>query len=141
GESANGKYPVEAVSIMASTIEAVEASSYDDVPCALLLFKDKHHRSQRQLCADTNNPHVGLILCKDAPHSIISMLSALRQDVPVVILTKDIATAGRYSMFKGVYVASSIKEALAMRKNKRTSKQCIVFKKEAFTTTKLSLEH
>ncbi|MBI2098908.1 pyruvate kinase [Candidatus Uhrbacteria bacterium] len=87
GESATGKYPVEAVKIMAKTIEETERSKYDDVSIGAEIKEETGDKAALTAMATLLDQLTGAKIILGASWSGITgqMLAHYRPEVPIVI--------------------------------------------------------
>jgi pyruvate kinase len=79
GESAFGKYPVEAVTTMTKIVRAAEASYFDNVA---LKKNPNVNETIREAVKVAKKHHLPIVLFSESP-SLALMLSNLRQEIPV----------------------------------------------------------
>lgn len=103
GETASGKYPVEAVQMMAAVAEEVEKSHYDDLPAELSVAQESVRRSIATAAA--------LLAEKIGAKAIISAttsgasaryIARVRPELPIYAAVPDETAAGAVMMSWGV---------------------------------------
>ncbi len=103
GETAMGKYPVEAVRYMAQTAEEIEASSYDDVAAPSTLkkyFEDEAMASAVKILSA--KPHVTAIVVASRSGSTARLIAKYRPEIPVVVATDSARVQRQLSLSWGV---------------------------------------
>lgn len=100
-ESAVGKYPVEAVSIMGKIIQETEKSKYVFSP---FLKKEQVDPLFHEIF-DTlkQNEKIQAILLKNDDGEMAARLSSLRLPVPLIVSTQDISLHHQLTLFSGIY--------------------------------------
>lgn len=105
GETASGKYPVEAVSMMAQIVRKIEVSSFDDLRADY--FKFAKYSVPDSIASSINN----LVLENKAKAIIINsvsgraarLVSRYRPEAEIIVLTNDERTRQRLALVWGVY--------------------------------------
>lgn len=102
GESATGKYPVEAVKTMAHIIEETEKSSFDDYvvdPSAVY----PHHEEMSAVSSLLARVSSIRAICvsRSAVH-LTSIIRRFRPELPIIVSTPDAAYARRLNLYWGV---------------------------------------
>lgn len=105
GESAAGKYPVEAVTMMADVIMATELSTYDDFACA-------HFDNESPIAEVMSHvasmialrKKVAMIFVEDTSPDFVRMVASHRPEVSIVTCSDDRRLAARLQLSRGVEV-------------------------------------
>jgi len=102
GESANGKYPIEAVKIMADIIRDTEDSPYDDIYEIIKTGVSHDYvtivKSAYEL---SKNPNVKAILVKTLKGVTANLISHFRPSQPILVATNNQKTFNQLSMVWG----------------------------------------
>lgn len=105
GETASGKYPIEAVKIMSETAEVTELSSYDNVPLSLItqsgtsrtLFARVHAAIELAL-----EFHAAALVIASDTGEKVRIASALRQELPIIAIVPNEQLARQLHLSWGV---------------------------------------
>src|SRR5882724_12014026 len=101
-ETANGKYPVEAVSMMARIIESAE-KSIEEFPRPVPQEKLKIAETVAELvCHASRELHMKLIVVFTHSGFTARLISRYRPQVPIIALTPEVATLRRMALIWGV---------------------------------------
>lgn len=108
GESATGKYPVQAVQMMSNIASVTEQSSYDDLDCHVMAHKDNRDVVAKSVCQMHLHSMAKAVLVYSGSGKTVSFLSRYRLEVPVIVLTPNVKTARQLALHSGVitYVVS-----------------------------------
>lgn len=103
GESAYGKYPVEAVTMMANIIEETEQSKYDDVPLHYLQLKKPTIEDAISSVADdlAEQRQVRAIVVHSMTGQAARMIARHRPSKPVIVLTNNAQTQRQLALSWG----------------------------------------
>lgn len=122
GESATGKYPVQAVRTMAHIIEETEASSFDDYifdpQRAVALPHHEELSAVSSLLARVSKIS-GILVMRSAAH-LAPLIRRFRPELPIVVSTIDAAAARRLQLYWGV-----IPRVLPAKNEERTLRQLL----------------
>lgn len=104
GESAYGKYPVEAVAMMADIIRKTEQSRYDDVPLHYLRMHKPSIQDAISVVADdlAEQPHVKAIVVHSLTGQAARLIARHRPSKPVIALTASTQTQRQLALSWGV---------------------------------------
>ncbi|MFA6475026.1 MAG: pyruvate kinase [Patescibacteria group bacterium] len=104
GESAFGKYPVEAVAMMSDIISETERSKYDDVPLHFLALHDQTVEDAISVVADdlAEQPRVRAIVVHSLSGHAARMIARHRPAKQVITLTNNAATKHQLALSWGV---------------------------------------
>lgn len=104
GESAFGKYPVDAVAMMTDIIQETEASTYDDVPLHFLKLQKETVEDAISVVADdlAEQPQVKAIVVHSLSGQAARMIARHHPDKPIIALTNNPSTQRQLAMTWGV---------------------------------------
>lgn len=103
GETASGKYPVEAVQTMAAVVEEIEKSHYDDLPSDLSVTHESIRRAiagSAALLAEKINAKA--ILAATTSGASARYISRVRPELPIYAVVPDETAAGAVVLSWGV---------------------------------------
>ncbi len=140
GESASGAYPIEAVSMMSTTIQAAEDSKYDVAGCP----PNAPRMDGEELCSIINSRNIGAVVCNNVPVETIASLCALRQRLPIFVLAKNGLIREKLSLYRGVYAFETIPQLLKQvsgLSGKNNKNSILLYTKKAYSIEKMSAIH
>ena len=119
GESATGKFPVEAVSMMSATINETEKSPYDDLDCCRLDGSGKVEAFvSKMVCSSYFDLGCKLAVIISNSGLNARTLASCRPQMPVLVFTKEVSVARKMLLYSGMYpvVNTSIKNMEGLKK-------------------------
>lgn len=104
GESAFGKYPVEAVAMMSDIIQETEASTYDDVPLHFLKLQQQSIEDAISIVADdlAVQSQVQALVVHSVSGQAARMIARHRPQKPIIVLTNSANTQRQLVLSWGV---------------------------------------
>lgn len=104
GESAYGKYPVEAVAMMADIVRKTEQSRYDDVPLHYLRMHKPAVQDAISVVANdlAEQPHVKAVVVHSLTGQAARLIARHRPSKPVIALTASVQTQRQLALSWGI---------------------------------------
>lgn len=105
GESAAGKYPVQAVTMMARIAHETEKSHFDDYVCNRLSREKTEEEMIAHAVADiTRTKKIKLVVVKDDDPELISLISSHRLEVRIIGFSKKPVHRHQLNLVRGVTI-------------------------------------
>lgn len=104
GETAMGKFPVEAVTYMSKTISSTEMSAYDDVDYGHKIWTHVHHDEAIAAAASvlTLNSNVSMMVVLSMKGMTARLVSKHRPKLPIIVTTPSARVARQLQLSWGV---------------------------------------
>lgn len=105
GESAAGKYPLETVQMMTSTIRETERSRYDDYICPFVKKEVVPKAMIAHAAATmTLTKKIACIVVEDEDPELITLITSHRPEVPIIGFARDLLTQQQLNLIRGVHM-------------------------------------
>ncbi|MBI4122346.1 MAG: pyruvate kinase [Parcubacteria group bacterium] len=111
GESATGKYPLEAVQMMGKIATTTEASGFDNMPCVYFDQQDRRSSIALSVCDMSKHVQAKAIIVMTRTGDSVRLLSRHRPELPLVALTPEKRTLRQLALSWGVTPATITSKA------------------------------
>lgn len=115
GESATGKYPLEAVHMMTKIAAVTEASGYDAMPCGPFQIHDRRTAMALSVCEMTKHIPVKAVIVATRLGQGVRAISRHRPELPIIALTPEKKTVRQLALSWGV-IAQSVPAKADLKK-------------------------
>lgn len=102
GESATGKYPIEAVSMMTKIAATTEASGFDDLHCGPFAIESRVHAVALAACGLSKDIPVKAIMVASLGGDSVRVISRHHPELPILAITPERKTARQLALSWGV---------------------------------------
>ncbi len=141
GESAAGRYPLEAVQMMARTIHRTEISLFDNYICEnIVKEKDPLRVIGHVVAIIALTKLVHGIVVEDGNSQLAQEIAAHRPETKIIVFVSDSVTRNRLALVRGVWVFShqrDIRKFLISEKIGKNGEEFLFVQKESITIKKI----
>ncbi len=106
GESATGKYPLEAVHMMTKIAAVTEASGFDTMMCGPFDITDRRSAMGLAVCEMTKHVNAKAVIVATHLGQVVRVISRHRPELPIIALTPEKKTVRQLALSWGVIAQS-----------------------------------